>query len=338
MYSEKVRREEDILDVKFSEAAKRKCKSREIIDTELNCFEWVRYFYNNGANSFGKLPCSTELLEKQCPYLPSNASWLHVLRALNAGKNVLELEKCFQMKLRKLIELDCLNFSNLRKCCQLPDDCSYVCYRAWYVMLFLMKDPRRLLSDSGYILFIDLGDSFSGEDCLYVLSDVRTVLVSERYAWVGKYCATSEILDTATRKKLCEGLLPRGFRYRLSGTARYFIRVRTHANEKSMDDFLEFLPAQCFEVEGGKINSVWLDGKRADIDVSKYVFWSFSEIVRHARVFKDPKMRRFIENRMEGKLKSSVYRGAVNMKLLEKLEKKQGTKERDQTRRGRDRR
>lgn len=215
----------------------------------------------------------------------------------------------------------------LRKRCELPHDCSYVCYtHTWYGgEVFLVKDSHHLFSDSEYVLVIYPPRWIN--DCkgrLLISSDIPTVLVNDSiFKHFTAYCATREILDRTAREKLCEGLFPGEFYHRLSDLTDCFIRVRSYANEQSVSDLKSLPVRDCFEVEGGRVTGVWLDGKHLDMDVSGHLFTSLLKIMEYAEVFKDPKARQDFEKR-DGK--KSVYQGAINMKLLGKLMKEEGKK------------
>ena len=325
IYDEELRREGSIIDL--SKVCRKGCNLLD--EVEVNCVEWMRWYYKNGANDFEKLPCFKEFLKSQFSRVSAEQSWLRVLHAFKKGKSALEIVRDAQKSVRRAFEDHNVSplVSPYVSGIELPKGCSCVCYKISLtgITVFLMKDPHRLLSDSEYVLLIKILCGVGERGSIFVSSDVQTVLsYCGGFHQASVYCATNEILDTNLRRKLCEQLLPERSECFLSRMARCFVRVRHHANEKSMGDVgFKFLPRQCLEVESGRVTGAWFDGKRADIDLSESVFTSVLDIVEYAKKFKYAELLQAIEDLSKEDEKESIYEGAVNMKLLEKLEKGQ---------------
>lgn len=195
----------------------------------------------------------------------------NALLAFKAGKNGWEVVRERQTEMRNQPK----ESFDSRPMCKLPHDCSYACYKfprhSGY--FFLVKDPRHLLSKSGYIFLID------GLRCetLSVVSDVPTMLLGSKGS-ITVYGSTNEIANEHVRSGIFEQLSG-SYPHEFWEIVYRFVRQRSFANEKSLDDYDAVMCDTCFEVESGRITRAWRWGERLNIDFGGCYFETLAQWV-----------------------------------------------------------
>lgn len=237
-------------------------------DLEANVVEWMGSYFPR-ANFLGNE--DKFLMKKKAEWDLNDTVCKNALLAFKAGKNGGEVVRERQTEMRNQPKESFVS----RPMCKLPDDCSYACYKfpGHSGCFFLVIDPRHLFSNSGYIFLI------YGLRCdtLSVVSDVPTMLFGSRES-ITVYGSTNEIANRHVRDdifKQLSGSYPPEF-----GEVVYrFVRQRSFANEKSLDDYDAVMCDTYFEVEGGRITKAWRWGERLNIDFGGCYFETLAQWV-----------------------------------------------------------